>query len=170
MSVAAARLLRAAALAMAAVLLAACASLTPLADPPGTPREQVLARLGAPTGRYALPGGGERLQYSQAPAGTNVYNFDFGADGRLQRSEQALDPAVLLRIQIDRWTADDVRRLLGQPGRISRVYSFDGDVWSYRFLEFNNPRLIHIHIDPAGVVRRIQYTDVDRRRGFFGFD
>ncbi|WP_198972434.1 hypothetical protein [Xylophilus sp. ASV27] len=143
--------------AAALALLAGCAS--PAFEAPGTPMSAVLAKLGAPTGRYPLPEGGERLQYSELPAGSAVWNLDFDAAGRLRSTDQSLRYADFDRIVIGQWTAADVRRLMGEPTKIERVASFDGPVWSYRFNDMNNLRLIHVHLDPGGVVRKIQYTD-----------
>lgn len=145
------------------VALGACAGL-PGRQPVGQSRDAVLAQSGPPTARYNLSGGGERLQYSQQPSGPAVYNLDFDAAGRLVASQQALELAVLYTIERDRWIADDVLRLLGQPAQVSRVARFQGDVWSYRFLDQNNRRQVHIHLDPQGVVRLIQYTDEEPRR------
>jgi len=126
---------------------------------PGTPAAQVQAQLGQPTGRYALPGG-ERWQYSRQPAGQQVYNLDFDAQGRLLRVEQVLDIHWMQQnIEVDRWTRDHVLRHMGRPALVERVWSFDGEVWTYRFLEFNNPRLAHLHIDPQGVLRKLMFTD-----------
>jgi hypothetical protein len=143
--------------AAALAVLAGCAS--PAFEPAGTPLNAVLAKLGAPTGRYPLPEGGERLQYSELPAGSAVWNLDFDAEGRLRSTDQALRYADFNSIVVDVWTAADVTRLMGKPTKVERVASFDGPVWSYRFSDLNNMRLIHVHLDPGGVVRRIQYTD-----------
>ena len=140
-----------------ALLLAGCA--VPSRVPAGTTLDATQAALGAPTGRYPLPGGGQRLQYSQQPAGSAVWNLDFDAAGRLQHTDQALRYNNFNQIVVDQWTRDDVLRLLGQPARVERVAMFDGPVWTYRFNDLNNFRFIHIHLDPGGVVRRIQYTD-----------
>ena len=72
------------------------------------------------------------------------------------------------QILIDQWTGTDVQRMLGLPMRVERVASFDGPVWTYRFNDLNNFRLVHIHIDRANVVRRIQYTDEIVYRDPFG--
>ncbi|HEY0201468.1 MAG TPA: hypothetical protein VGC24_07230 [Burkholderiaceae bacterium] len=141
----------------ALALLAACA--VPGWEKPGAQRADVLARLGAPTARYALPNGGERLQYSEMPAGVAVHNLDFDAQGRLYSVSQPLTPASLEQIRVDVWTANDVRLLLGNPMLVEHVAMFTGDIWTYRFLDMNSPRLVHVHIDPMGVVRRILYTD-----------
>ncbi len=143
----------------AAGLLAGCLGMPERLEP-GTPRAQIEQRLGHPTGEYALPDGQRRLQYSRQPGGQQVYNLDLDAAGRLLRVEQVMDIRWFHeRIEVDRWTRDDVLRNLGRPALVERVASFRGDVWTYRFLEANSPRQAHLHIDPEGVVRRVMFTD-----------
>lgn len=154
------RCARVAALAvLSAVLLAGCA--VPQWEKSGAMRAEVLGRLGRPTATHALPDG-ERLQYSQQPAGTQVHNLDFDAAGRLVRVDQALDPDKFSRIQIDRWTASEVELLLGRPGLVERVARFDGDVWTYRYQDFSGYRRLHVHLDRAGVVRQLLTTEEPR--------
>lgn len=149
------------------VLVAALAgcSLMPERVEPGTPRSEIVSRLGQPTSVHALPGG-TRLQYSRQPAGQQVYNLDLDAQGRLVRSEQVLDAGWLQRnVLPDRWTREDALRELGRPALVERVWSFQGEVWTYRYLEANTNRQAHLHIDPSGVLRRLIFTDeqpVDR--------
>ena len=89
--------------------MVACAGV-PQWEQPGAAREAVIARLGSPTAVHPLPGG-ERLQYSQQPAGRQVHNLDFDRAGRLLVVEQVMDPAVFARIETGRWTRDDLLRL-----------------------------------------------------------
>lgn len=143
---------------LASLWLAGCVAM-PERLPPGTPRAQVVESLGPPTGEYAMPEG-VRLQYSRQPLGRQVYNLDFDADGRLRRVEQVLDTqAMLTAIQVDRWTRQDVLRHMGRPALVERVARFDGDIWTYRYLELNNERLAHVHIDRGGVVRKLLFLD-----------
>lgn len=140
--------------------LAGCAGV-PQWEQPGASRAAVLARLGPPTAVHLLAQG-ERLQYSQQPAGTQVHNLDFDGAGRLVRVEQALQPAVFGQIVLNRWTGADVEQLLGKPGLIERVARFDGVVWTYRFEEPGGVRRrLHVHLDPGGVVRQILTIDED---------
>ncbi|QHI98733.1 hypothetical protein GT347_12460 [Xylophilus rhododendri] len=141
----------------AAAIAGGCAS--PANLPAGSTPDAAIAAVGQPTARYPLPGGGQRLQYSTAPAGQHVWNADFDAAGRLLGVDDGLTYTNFNRIVLGQWTRDDVLRLLGRPGLVEKVYSFQGDIWTYRFSDLNNPRLVHIHIDPAGVVQRIIYTD-----------
>nr|WP_137895262.1 hypothetical protein [Ramlibacter sp. 2FC] len=140
------------------MLLVGCAA--PQWEKPGAPRADVLSRLGKPTARYALPDG-ERLQYSQQPAGIQVHNLDFDATGRLVRVEQTLDPGKFGRIQIDRWTARDVELMFGKPALLERVALFDGVVWTYRYRDVSGFgfRRLHLHLDPSGVVRKWLITE-----------
>ena len=141
-------------------LLAGC-SLMPERVPLGATRGEIESRLGQPTGVYPLADG-TRLQYSRQPAGQQVYNLDMGADGRLRQTEQVMDAGWLQRIDVDRWTRDDALLNLGRPALIERVASWDGDIWTYRFQEVNGARQVHLHLDRAGVVRRVMFTDEPR--------
>lgn len=149
------------------VCLAGCSALGD-AVRPGTPRAQVLSAWGPPSGVYSLEGGGTRLQYSRQPFGREVYNIDLDGSERVAGFEQALHPAVLAQVQAGKWTADDVRIRFGLPAQVSRVGDFDGDVWTYRYQELNNPRQFHVYLDAAGIVRRAHASDevVDRRMRF----
>ncbi len=152
------RFLPGAGLLAAAVLLAGCAE--PMRIPPGTSAAEVLKRLGPPTGRYPLTGGGERLQYSRAPMGYQVVDIDVGADGKVASVTQVLTEARFAHdIQIDRWRRNDVLAFYGPPEDVTRVASFDGEVWQWRYRQINEPRLLYIYIDPTGVVRRYHVSD-----------
>jgi hypothetical protein len=149
-------------LAAAVVVLTTCA--VPQFTALGTPRAGVIERLGTPTATYTLADG-ERLQYSSQPGGTTVYNFDFDPQGRLARIEQALDPALFSRIQVDRWTTQDVERMFGKPARIEKVWSFDGVVWTYRYTDFYWRWALYVHIDRQGVVRKVLTGEEEPRPG-----
>lgn len=157
------------ALALAAALagLFGCAS-DPQNVQPGMSRTEVLQRVGSPTASYPLPQGGERLQYSRAPMGFDVTNVDVDASGRVVSVIQELDERYFAQtIQVDKWTVDDVVRTYGRPYEISQVTSFTGNVWSWRYLQINNPRFLYIYLDPQGVVRRYNVGDdlrYDERR------
>ena len=102
-------------------------------------------QLGRPTSVYPMPGGGERLQYSRAPAGTEVSNVDVDAAGRVVSNRQEMQEYLFdSTIKTDTWRLDDVLRTYGRPYEVSRVSSYDGVVWSWRYQVLNNPRLLHI--------------------------
>lgn len=140
-----------------AALLAGCAVPERLA--PGTPRAQVLAELGTPTSTAALPDGGERLLYSRQPAGQQVYHVDLDARQRVLHVAQVLTLAQFQALRLGQDTREDVRQRFGPPALVERVARFAGDVWTYRILDMGEPRQAHVHIDPAGVVRQVLFTD-----------
>ena len=147
-----------AALALALGLLAGCAS--PDGAKLGTAQQEVAASLGTPALRTPLPGGGVRLLYTTQPSGFSVFHLDFDAQGRLVRREQVLTQERLAAIPVGQWTVADVQRTFGPPMRIEQVARFEGDIWTYRFMgDFNTRRQGHVHIDRAGVVRRVMFTD-----------
>jgi hypothetical protein len=151
-----------AALALAAVAglgLAGCAN-EPTRTQPGATVADTLQRLGAPTGRYPLTGGGERLQYSRMPAGFEVTDIDVDAAGKVVSVTQVLNEARFGHdIKVDRWRQNDVMAFYGRPYEISRVSSFDGAVWTWRYKAVNERRMLYIYIDPTGVVRRYHTGD-----------
>jgi len=138
-------------------LLVGC-SLMPERVPLGATRSEIEDRLGQPTAVLAMADG-TRLQYSRQPAGQQVYNLDLGPDGRLRQTEQVMDPLFLQRIEVDRWTRETALINLGRPALIERVARWDGDIWTYRFQEATGSRQVHLHLDGAGVVRRVMFTD-----------
>ncbi|RYF24302.1 MAG: hypothetical protein EOO33_12400 [Comamonadaceae bacterium] len=143
----------------ATALLSACLS-SPLSQERGTSRSTVIAQLGQPLSAAPLPDGGERLVYTTLPSGREAYHVDLASDGRVVRTEQVLTFKHLSAIEPGRWTAADVRAFFGTPMLVDSVASFDGTVWTYRFMEdINLRRLAHVHIDPAGIVRKVMFTD-----------
>ena len=144
------------ALLVLAVQISGCA--LPAREKAGALRAEVVARLGQPTAVFALPAG-ERLLYSELPAGFAAYNLDFDASGRLVRNEQVLTQARFENLPVGVWTTADVQRTFGAPLRVERVARFEGDIWTYRFRQNSDPRLAHVHLDRQGVVRLVMFTD-----------
>ena len=150
-------MMRCAAVTLLALGLAAC--VVPEWQKPGTPLADIERAMGQPTLAESLPGGGQRLVYSRQPAGQQVYHMDFDAQQRLTRVTQVLTLENFQALQNGVDTRDSVRRRFGPPALVERVARFDGDIWTYRILDNGEPRQAHVHLDPAGVVRRVMFTD-----------
>lgn len=150
----------------AACLLAACAAGPFGAPQPGDTRDAVVARFGKPTRTVPIPGG-ERLQYSQQPRGPYAWMIDFDAAGRVTQARQVLNPQDFNRIQPG-WTRADVEREFGPPALVDRVSSWTGDIYTYRWLENNNPMFFWVYFDPRGIVGRahpgIEYINAPNGR------
>jgi hypothetical protein len=145
-----------------ALALAGCAT-DPTRLPLGVTQAEALQRLGPPTATYPRPGGGERLQYSRQPMGFEVNDVDVDASGKVVATAQVLDEGRFAHdIRIDAWRVPDVLYAYGKPEEITRVWSFQGDIWQWRYKQLNTPRLLYIYIDPQGVVRQYGVGDDPR--------
>jgi len=139
--------------------LAGCAG-EPTRLPLESTRAETLQRLGPPTATYALADGGERMQYSRAPAGFEVNNVDLDRSGKVVSIRQELDEGLFgSTIRAGAWRVPDVVRTYGRPYEITRVTSFNGDVWSWRYKWHNTVRLLYIYVDPQGVVDHYNLGD-----------
>ncbi|MGJ7511573.1 hypothetical protein [Variovorax sp. GT1P44] len=149
----------AAAIALAcAALLAGCAS-DPSNLPLGVDRNQVLQQLGSPTAIYRTPTG-ERYQYSRGPMGFQVSNVDIDASGHVYSVRQELDEGLFgSTIKPGEWRVEDVLFTYGPPYQQTQVTSFNGGVWSWRYLHINNRRFLYIYIDPTGRVDHYNVGD-----------
>jgi hypothetical protein len=139
-----------------ALLLSGCASPWGGASiAPGTPREDVIARMGHPTRVVALPDGTQRLQYSLQPAGQFAWMVDLDASGRVTSARQVLNQLDFQRIVPDQWTRADVEREFGPPARVDGVASWTGSVMTYRWRDVQGADMFYwVYLDPQGVVRR----------------
>jgi hypothetical protein len=122
---------------------------------PGTPRDAVLAQLGAPQGDLRMANGSERLQYTQQPLGREAWMVDLDPAGRVVAVQQTLDPAHFNRIVPGQWTVADIQREFGPPARVDSVASWNGPIWTYRWRDIQNADMFYwVYFDAAGVVRR----------------
>jgi hypothetical protein len=156
--------------ATAALVLSACAaSVGGQGVAPGMPRDQVIAQMGPPTRIVPLPGGGQRLQYSQQPAGPYAWMVDVDPAGRVVGSRQVLNELDFNRIVPGQWTGADVEREFGPPARVERVASWNGPVLTYRWRDRQNaPMFYSIYLDAQNVVRRA-HPGMEARDRFFDF-
>jgi hypothetical protein len=115
---------------LAACVLAGCT--TP--PPAGSSRDEVQRAWGAPTARYALPQGGERLEYASGPYGRTTWMLDLDAGGRLLQSRQVLGEAEFAQLQqAQGLTRDELLRWIGTPGERRGIARPRGEVWSWRY-------------------------------------
>jgi hypothetical protein len=115
------------------VLLGACAMMSP--PQPGQPRDAVLQAWGAPTGRYMLPEGGERLEYATGPFGRVTWMVDLDRTGRVVAATQVLNEMHFLDLmaRAPGMTREQVLFEMGRPGETQAV-GWRGDIlWSWRY-------------------------------------
>ena len=120
---------------MAAVAaLAGCASLAPGGLPPGTSIAQARQALFGPTGEYALPEGGTRLEFAHGGRAKQTYMLDFDRGGSLVSSRQVLTESNLSTIAPG-MTEGELRMRFGRPVWVFGVNYPRGQVWNYRFAD-----------------------------------
>jgi len=139
-----------------AMLLAGCAG-SPFHGynvEPGTSRDVVIARMGTPSRVLRLPAG-ERLQYSMQPFGQQAWMVDLDTSGRVVQARQVLTDSNFNRIEVGKWTRDDVEREFGRPAWIDGVASWSGPIMTYRWRDTQNSDMFYwVYLDERNVVRR----------------
>jgi hypothetical protein len=114
-------------------LAAGCASYTPSGVQNGQSADDVVRHMGTPTGRYTLPGGGQRFEYARGPMGKHTYMIDLDAGGRVTGWTQVLDETNFNKLPTG-LTSDEVLTRLGRPSeRFSVGWGERIDVWAYRY-------------------------------------
>jgi len=126
------RLLPSTACLTAAAFVAACAAPS---IQPGEPADAVLRAFGSPTARYALPEGGERIEYASGPFGRTTWMVDVDGAGRVKAARQVLGEAQFAEFaqRVAGMPREAVLRELGTPGERSRVRFPAGETWSWRY-------------------------------------
>lgn len=117
---------------LAALLLAACVAHGPGDLGVGATEQDVLARMGAPTGRHTLPDGQTRLEYARGPFGRETYMIDIDATGRVTRVRQVLGEQQFAAM-VPGMTREEVLREFGRPAEARRVGFVGREVWSWRY-------------------------------------
>lgn len=110
-------------------------------------RQDVLQLMGEPGQVWPLDQGRQKLEYSLQPEGLVNYMLTLGADDVLVAKEQVLTRADFARVKPG-MTALQVRALLGQPAT-QRTYELQQQsIWTWRFMDTGNQRMIfHVSLD-----------------------
>ena len=141
---------------VAATALTGCMSYAPYRVTPGQDAAEVQAAMGAPTGRYRLDGGGERLEYARGPEGSHTYMVDLDAQGRVLGWQQVLTEANFLAI-VPGQTRDEVLQQLGRPGQVRAIARQGIELWTWRY-ESLTCTLFVVSMEPAGRVREASHA------------
>ena len=119
------------ALPLVLLTLAGCSLPQPQRLQTGQTEAEVVATMGAPTGRYPLAGGAQRLEFARGPAGRVTWMVDLDTAGRLTQAAQVLDAGHFAQV-LDGMLQDDLLRLLGRPAARQREY-MQRETWSWRY-------------------------------------
>jgi len=118
-------------LAVAAVLVTACATTGPGLVPGQSTAADIEAKMGKPADVRKHADGETVYYYPQLPWGYASYAARVGADGRLIALEQRLTEANINKLVKGETRQDEVRDLLGPPYEPQRVERMDRDIWTY---------------------------------------
>lgn len=142
---------------LGAMALGGCAGV-PQYTQVGAAREDVLQKMGPPTATYPLAAG-TRLQYSYGTWGRQTYNIDLDPSGHVAAVTQALQQSVLNSLSGRQLSSADFTRELGPPSSVSKIGSYSGDIWTWRYWDAGIARLFHAYVDGQGMVTRTLSTD-----------
>jgi hypothetical protein len=147
--------MRSAILVLASVLsLIAC-------NPDGSPQQQlgedriavgvstegeVRIIYGSPSMVWEEENGARTLEFVKGPAGHRTFMIQIGADGKVKAIDQVLKPATFIKV-VQGMSEDQVRRLLGKPGK-KEPYALSKEIgWFYRYLEGTESRYFIVMFD-----------------------
>ena len=137
-----------------ALLLGGCVAALRVPPQAGQSEADALARLGKPTARHALAGGGSRLEFASGPYGRETWMVDIDAAGRVLDARQVLAETELVAFQARApgLSRDELLRSLGTPGERRRGGWSGGEVWSWRY-PTNDCLWFQASIGDDGIVR-----------------
>jgi hypothetical protein len=139
------------------LLLAACAGYAPRHLQPGQTEADAVQELGPPTGRYTMPGGGQRLEFARGPYGKHTFMVDLDPQGRVAGWQQVLTEDNFNRVRAGE-TRDELLRTLGHPSETRSGDWQGGRVWSYRYeTVMGLCQWFQISLDDNGVVTSSAY-------------
>ena len=145
---------RIATLALAVLWLAGCASYDGRGLQPGVSTvAQVEALMGAPAERRVAADGGSVGVFARGPLGRHTYLVTFGADGVMRSIDQVLTYANADKVIPGSSTREQVRELLGPPSDISRLPRQEREVWEYKWLHYQERRVLWVQFSDDGIVR-----------------
>src|SRR4051812_26813161 len=128
-------LVRLLSLAALAALLPGCVNMAG-SIAPGTPAQDLQARVGPPAEVWKNADGTETWEYRQGPAGYYTYMIDLGPDRAVRAVHQVLDEPYFAKVSPG-MPREEVHRLLGLPRLIDHYPRQNEEVWTWRFKENN---------------------------------
>lgn len=133
----------------ASLALAGCAVPQPARVQAGQDEPELLAAMGAPTGRYPLADGAQRLEFAQGPFGLRTWMVDLDARGKVLQIRQVMDSYYFNQVQ-DGMSRDALLRLLGRPAARQGEWQ-NRETWSWRYAN-HDCLWLRVTLDAGGKV------------------
>jgi hypothetical protein len=115
--------------------------------------QEVRERLGVPGAEWPNADGSVTWEYTRQPQGTRCYMLTLNQGGVLQKIDQVITEANFARIEKG-WSAEQVRRLLGQAAGEAK-FPLKPEVvreWRMEPKTPGNNAFFHVHFTPDGFV------------------
>lgn len=103
---------------------------------------------GAPSMIWEEEGGTRMLEFVKGPAGHRTFMIQIGADGKVKAIEQVLKPSNFVKV-MQGMSQDQVRRLIGAPGKKEPYALSKETAWFYRYLEGTESRFFVVQFDQS---------------------
>lgn len=145
-------------MAVCVALVAGCASYDGRGLlPGGSTGAQVEALMGTPSAKVSRPDGSTVLYFSRNPVGRHAYAVTLGPDGVMRSIDQRLTLANINKLVAGKTTSAEARDLFGPPNPSSVGYLplMQRDVWEYKWLDYDDRRVIWLHFSRDGVLREV---------------
>src|SRR5688572_26643345 len=111
--------------------------------------------MGPPHQTLELEGGDKALYFSRLPDGRAMFVAKIGRDGILHSVEQRLTRENIGRLIAGTSTTQDVRALFGPPGSTGRLPRLERVWWEYKYLDYQDQRVLWVRFSDDGVVREV---------------
>lgn len=121
----------------------------------------VRREFGNPAAVFDEPGGARTLEYPRQPEGQTNYFITIGGDGKMSSLRQVLKDDSFVRIKPGLDKAE-VRRLLGRPAKSQTFAGKGEEVWDWRYLAGQQPRIFSVTFDINGRVLSAASADEAR--------
>lgn len=143
--------------------LAACDAITMKELKPGVSTGyEVRDRMGAPSMEWKNLDGTLTWEYTRQPMGTENFMIVIGPDNIMREIRQVVTEENFGRVEKG-MTREQVRRLLGKPGKTMFLDLKKEEVWDWRYKgTHGNDMFFHVHFDPAGNVVATSRTEDHR--------
>jgi len=122
--------------------------------------------MGPAAQKLPLPEGGQALYFSRMPEGRAVFQVSVDAKGVIRSIEQKLTRPHIWEIANGTSTREDVLRLFGPPGRRGYLVLSEREWWEYKWLDYQELRILYVQFSGDGVVREVlDLKDFSREPG-----
>lgn len=120
---------------------------------------EVRDRLGAPTMEWRNDDGSVTWEFARTPEGLRNYMVTIGKDNIMQSMQQVITQENFARIQAG-MSHDQVRRILGKPGRIMQLHIKQQEVWDWMYVDETRHEMhFNVHFGPDGNVAETSKSD-----------